>query len=415
MTRFHLSLILAPALSVLATAQTGPLVGYTTNPGAPAQAILRQDLCNPPTVVCPNALPPLPDPHAGGFARDPHRGLLWHTNGNRLQSLDPSASATACRPLCTMPNMLVLGPTSLAGGLTYDTARRSLLQVESIPGAAAIVEYVFSAGADCPQGTLACRFTLPAVDHLSGAIALDRKRNIVYVAASTFSGPVVPQNRILLIDRGRCEIRCSLPLQTCLTGTIGPIRAMAYDECADVLYVSDGRQTSVQDVVWGTAVCPTLRPLSCCPLGAPSGMLWADFDLEPIAPRILGSSCTLRPCANCPSMALGTVGDAVVGNGSWAFTISQAPAGATGFVIFNFGACQPIPFGCGQVLPVLPAFVRGPVALGGIGACDGNGVFPTPIPNDFNLCDALLCAQGVVLCPGGGFGLTNGLVIPIGS
>lgn len=407
-----LSATLAIALCAPAFAQSGPLIGFGADLNGSNSAILDQALCNPAMVVCTNVLPGPAQPHAGGAAFDPHRESLWHTEGTRLFEVTPDG----CVRGCATPAALVLGPNSLVGGLTFDTRPNQLIHVESVPGVAAIVTYQLTPSQRCPTRLGACRVMLPTQRHLAGAIALDAKRDHLYVATSLFAAGAAPQNGILLIDRNdpQCAPRCLLTAQNCGRGTLQAIRAMAYDECDDRLYVSDGRQTSVFRVQHAGTRCPRLLAETCCPTNAPNGQFWAGFDRRPIEPRRLGGGCLpRRSCPTCPTPpTLSTSGAAVIGNTSFRFHIGDAPAGTTGFVIFTPGSCVPQNFSCGTLYPALPTMVLGPMPLAG-GACSAGADFPLPIPENFALCNLLLCAQGLLICPNGGLGLTNAQVIPI--
>jgi hypothetical protein len=402
------------ALTAPLAAQGGPLIGFGADPAGAQPALMRQALCNPTGVVCTNVLPAPVAAHAGGAAFDPRRESVWHSEGTRLFEVAPDG----CVQGCARPADLALGPNSLVGGLTFDTTAGLLIQVESIGGQGAIVSYEFPAGQVCPQRQSSCVFPLSSADHHVGAVALDARRDLLYVAASDFTrnGPF---NRIMVFDRNvpGCQVLCMQLAQNCGRSVLQAIRAMAYDECADRLYVSDGRQTVVFAVRRAGAGCPSFAPESCCPTAAPNGQLWAGFDLLPISPRRLGEGCLpRRSCPTCPTPpALTTFGAPVVGNAAFQFRIADAPTGSNAFVIVSPGPCNPLPFGCGTVFPSLPTLVLGPTAVLGAGTCDGGARFPLPIPANFGLCDLLLCAQGILVCPAGGLGLTNAQVVPIGA
>ena len=75
------------------------------------------------------------------------------------------------------------------------------------------------------------------------------------------------------------------------------------------------------------------------------------------------------------------------------------------------GPCFQIPLGlCGPLEIGVPNFFGpGLVIGGGPGACNGQVALGLPIPPDFLLCGLPICAQWIMLCPGGGLGLSNGL------
>ncbi len=371
-------------------------------------------VCDPPIVHCTNVLPPPTVDWAGGAAYDPMRDVVWHTEGTRILEVDQNT----CKSGCLVPATQALGATSRASGLTINPARREMYELETVPGFAAITTWSLSP-VNCPQPRSTCRIPLPTTRHRAGAIAFDQKRDVIYVASSVFGG-LTPNNVLLLYRRGdpNCQPFCRIPVSACATGQLQSIRAMAYDECKDQILISDGRQTSTQAVIWAAgASCPTLRPQSCCPLNHPRAEFWYGFDIRSITARSLGGSCLPSACPSCPSMSFDAVGAAVPGNGAFGFAFDNAPSGSTGFAFLNVGGCQPIPFLCGRFYPVVNGSLIniGPIPLGGAGACGGSGFAPVPLPNNFNLCNLLICAQGVVVCPSGGIGLTNAEVVPIGS
>lgn len=407
--------LLSATICLPAAAQTGPLIGFGADSAGQNPAFLEQALCNPAMVTCTNVLPAPVRTYSGGAAFDPRRRSLWHTEGTRLFEV----GLDGCTRGCVTPAGLVLGPTSLVGGLTFDNAAEQLIHVESVAGMAAIVTYDFPPGQPCPVRLTQCRVPLPTGNHYAGAIALDNKRDQIWIAASDV-GRTGPANRLLLVDRNdpNCSVRCLLGAQSCGSGPLGAIRAMAYDECDDRLYVSDGRQTTVFLVRHPSpTACPILVPETCCATNAPNGQLWAGFDRLPVEPRRIGGGCL--PRRTCPSCAtppvLTTFGAPVVGNSDFQFRIEDAPTGTSAFVIFTPGPCSPQAFGCGTLFPALPTLVLGPVPVLGSGTCNGGARFPLPIPENHGLCDLLLCAQGILVCPAGGLGLTNGQVVPIGS
>jgi hypothetical protein len=398
------------------TSQSGPLIGFTAN--AASSNITVQRLCDPPLTDCTNALPVPSQPYAGGLAYDPMRNSTWHTQGTRILEIGRDGCPTGCAMAATR----AMGTNSLASGLKIDPATERLYELETIAGVAAITEWQFVAGAPCPRPLSTCRIVLPSATHHAGALAFDQKRRLIYVASSVF-GAAVPANTLLVLRQGdpSCTPICTIPVRSCLTGLLQAITAMTFDECSDTLYLSDGRQTSVQVAVFSpTSPCPVLRPVACCVLNHPAGETWYGFDIMSIVGRRLGGSCTSRPCPNCPNMSFDAVGAAVPGNGSFGFRFDDAPTGARGYVFINFGACSAVPLFCGTFFPALvpPPIGLGPILLNGAGVCDGTGFMPVPIPNDFNLCNALLCVQGLVVCSstaGIGLGLTNAVVVPIGS
>lgn len=414
------------ALAALAAAplvaQNGPLIGFLANSATPSSYVGRQELCNPPTRLCAQVLPapPAAQVMAGGAFFDPSDRSVWHSEGTRILQVFPEDN---CRQGCLVPGALALGiANSRIGGLTFDPNRRLIFQVESVPGVAAITIYRWPPGAACPQMSSQCRIVLPTQQHMSGGIAFDQDRDVLYMAAS-IPGTAAAQNTIFVLPAlNPCAVICRAPVSSCSpTGSpLLAIQAAAYDECRDELYLSDGRQTSVQALFdLGPTACIRLVPQSCCPTNSPGGELWRGFDLEPGRARRIGFSCTdPTACANCPNMELSENGAAVVGNVGYGFDLDNAPTNGNAWLLIGFGPCQPIPFFCGRIYPNLAGAVSlGPLPLGGgVGACDGSASFNLSIPNNHALCGFQFCVQGIVTCPTTvGVGLTNGLEVTIGS
>ena len=85
------------ALAAVANAQSGRIIGFMGGTGIPASSsISREDICNPPTVVCNNALPAPDDPVGGGAAYDPRDRSVWHTQGTRILQIDIDNCAVGC-------------------------------------------------------------------------------------------------------------------------------------------------------------------------------------------------------------------------------------------------------------------------------------------------------------------------------
>lgn len=403
------------ALSSILAAQ--PLIGFTARNFSPMSSrITSQVMCNPALTVCNQALPPPSQNYAGGAAYSPWRHSIWHTEGTRLLEL----TIDNCKRVCLRPTFRILGPQSLASGLTINAARNEMYQVESRAGLAGVVTYRFvSPSAVCPSNGRGCVITLPSSAHFAGAITHDGRRDLIYVAASIFN-VANPANFLLVYKRGdpNCRPFCRIRVPLCHTthGRLQAIRALAYDECNDIIYISDGRQTSVQSVIWSPSQpCPRLLPLSCCTL-ASLGELWAGFDVTPVRHGKLGTSCTPPNCPSCPSMSFDPIGKPVVGNTQFKLRLSGAPANGAGYLLLNAGPCLPISFGCGQLFPALAGIlVLGPVPVGGAAPCGGQTDFSLPIPNNYALCGLKFCAQAGVVCPAGGLALTNGLIMVVDS
>jgi hypothetical protein len=193
---------------------------------------------------------------------------------------------------------------------------------------------------------------------------------------------------------------------------------MAYDACTDLLYVSDGRQTTVRRQS-PLAICDFPEVRCCTP--SPSAQTWHGFDIEPQPARSVGSSCMDPACGNCPNTTLETVGDASVGNPFFALRVRGGPAGQFAALALSGGPCAVpgLPALCGTWHLPNPFFLPGQQLTSSTPArCDGTATWALPLPKLWALCQVRLCAQVVVLCqsPAGiGAGLTNALDIPFSN
>ena len=240
-----LTLTLAAGLLPAQVQTRGHLIGYTAPTGSPAltpPAVLRQTVCNPLERVCATADIGIPvATHAGGLAYDGGAKAVWYTQGTRLFQI----SLDGCERLCAAATERTLGTGTLTTGLAFSEARRSLYQLESIPGVAAL--HTLSAVPCPPRSTGACRFQLPSNRHLAGAVAIDQRNGFVFYAASIFDPAAAnPQNVVLGAQLSNpCNIVCRLPVPNCGRVSLRAIRGMAYDDCDGVLYVTDGSQTTI--------------------------------------------------------------------------------------------------------------------------------------------------------------------------
>jgi hypothetical protein len=400
----------APALLAQGTGTTAPrLIGFTSSSSSLAPLIQRQDLCRPSQRVCPTGMAPAAAAWAGGAAYDARHRSVWHTQGTRIAEID----IDNCRLLCSNAAVLALGAGSLASDLALSEARLEFYELETIPGVAALnIRHLRS----CPLNLLStCRIPLPTNRHLAGAMAVDEELGLIYYASSIF-GPVTtvgPQNAILVARLGNpCNIVCRFTVDVCGTTRLGPITAMAYDPCADQLYVSDGAQTVTlqRDP---TTVC-SFRPVACC-APSPSAQTWHGFDIESDHPGQVGQSCFGPGCAGCNSMTLSGIGDPAIGNGAFALSIDNGEANAIAILGLGIGACVRPGVGIGCGFWHVPGAILFPAQiLGGLG-CNGSAYYPLPIPALYQLCGVQVCTQAFVICPGGGFGLTNAVQLTLSS
>lgn len=405
------------ALAATVTAQ-GPsdrIIGYTASPspaGSPP-ALQRQVLCNAAQRLCAAIGAPV-SAHAGGAAYDGARQTLWYTQGTRLVE----TLIDGCSTQCTVSAALALGASSVASGLTLQESTRTLWQLETIHGTAAVHQWSLRG---CPPvAGPVCRIPLPTNRHVAGAIALDGRSGFLFYAASIFGTASGPANVVLVASvASPCNVICQFRVDACDPITpLGPITGMAHDTCSDSLYVTDGRnvvqlrKTSSRPCDW--------QAVSCC-TQPPNNQRWYGVDVEPLHPRDIGRSCVGRGCPNCTDMRLVALGDPVIGNQLFGFRVEGGPTGGLAFLAFNIGDCQPhgVAFLCGPIYPaLLPPLAIVPMGpLTGSATCRGAVTLPVPVPIDYGLCGGAMCFQGIVLCrtPGsiGGVSLTNGVQVVV--
>jgi len=387
----------------------GQLIGLGYDPaGALPPSIIQQTLCQPGNRACPaiGLVPVLPAPWAGGAAYDGRNESEWTTDGLIMVE----TRINGCQVVCRAPAMLTLGPGSFASGLEICPGVGQMFQLESLPGAAMI--HVWNIALCPPVPMQACQFPLPTAAHTAGAVAIDDANGEIYYATSIF-GAGGPANFILGARLANpCNILCRIPVPACGTAVMGPLRAMCFDECRQLLFVSDGTQTVTMRRT-GPGPCAFAAVQCCNPSPGVATYGWVGFDVEPQHARAVGASCTAPSCAACPGMALGTIGDPVLGNPTFRLALSGAPFPAVLALAVSPGGCNlpGVPVLCGQWHPTVATTLFFPmVPVGGAGPCSGTATVPLPIPKNYALCGAPLCFQGVIVCLsplGPGFGLTN--------
>ncbi len=413
-----LALTLAAGLLPAQVQTRGRLIGYTaptTSPALTPPAVLRQTICTPLERVCATADIGIPAaPHAGGLAYDGTDKAFWYTQGTRLFQI----SLDGCERLCAAATERTLGGDTLTTGLAYSEARRTLYELESIPGVAAF--HALSTVRCPPAPTGSCRFALPTDRHLAGAIAIDQRNGVVYYAASIFDPAAAsPQNVILGAQlTSPCDIVCRFPVTSCGRVSLGAIRGMAYDDCDGTLYVTDGSQTTI--LRRGSLRPCDFTAVGCCDLG-PTRAAWFGLDIEAIHADGVGRGCSDASCPRC-TPTLSAVGDPVVGNAGFALAIEDGPAGGRAFLGFNVGGCVPqrFPFLCGPFYPNAQNVIFEPVGTlqGTMGQpCSGRALYRIPVPVDYALCGGALCFQGLIFCPSTGIppgtALTNALQVVV--
>ena len=401
-------------LPSLPAAQGTPsaLIGGAFNAAA-GPMIQRQVWCTPGVPLCLPVLGPPVMPFAGGTAYDPGTQTIWNSDGLLLTGLS-ALSVPPCAPVCPPVPCPGLPAGAFVCGLAFAEDTRSLWVIDSTP---ALMELTF-VGGPCPVPLRRCGLAgvIPPT-HTPGGLAYSEKLRMVLYSVSMWG--VVPPNNLVFIapSNAPCAPVCMVPWNACgAVAALGAITGLAYDDCTDTMYATDGALLANGVLRFVPPNCQLLRQ-QCCNL--PVIAAYYGLCIEPSHPVARGMSCTAAPCPNCPALAMSTTSDPTLGNARFALQVSNAPAGSVLICMLGPGPCTPgIPVLCGLYYPILPPapVMFGIVGLGGPAPCGGSGAAALPVPMDVSLCGSTVCVQGLVLClaaPGPGVGLTNALDLTI--
>ena len=386
---------LAAALPGAVAAQTPPeLIGLSA--AAATTRVVRQDWTDCTTTGCATLLAAPTAANAGGTAYDATRGVVWIANGLLLEAVDP----VSCRVVCGPQSLPATGAGVRITGLAVVEAAGVMLVAASDNS---ILEYRLA----CPISTLVRRCdATPALPsgHSIGGIATDDVGDLVAFSSSDFQNPAAPGNVIHVARRGApCSPICRIPVPACGTTRLGPLTGVAFDPCRNVLWATDGSAT-VGLRIGGPALCGPVQQVQCCDFPGPGRFV--GLAVAPSRATAVGTNCTSQGCPNCPQMAHRSVGDAALGNPSFALELVNAPAGARVAMWINAGPCNPggpiVPPFCGPVLvPIAPPPVVVSLGTGpGLG-CSGAVQVPLPIPLDPALCGGVLSSQCFGICTTG--------------
>jgi hypothetical protein len=371
--------------------------------------------CGAASIACTGSALPAPvTPWAGGAAWDAVHQLLWITNGSHLIALRPG-SAGACTAACAPFLVPGMGGGYVATGLAY-AERTQRLWVLASPGAAGsgppvILQLPQHPTNPCQLLSTQCAaLTLPNSEP-TGGLALSERNQLVLFAQSSFTG--APNTVVWAAPwTAPCAPVCSVPLGPCGTTLLGPVTGLAYDDCSDTLYATDGR--IIANVPFLQPPCLTGLATRCCQTGTAES--WYGLDLEPSHAVVRGSACLTAPCPACNQLRLEAIGDPTLGNPAFVLRVAAAPDGALVFPLLGRGpATAGVPALCGLFHLLLPPapLVLPQVATSGM-QCSAGATVPLPIPPDLALCGANLCTQAVVVCLQGlGTGLTNALDLTV--
>jgi hypothetical protein len=405
------SVLGALALSAAAAAQASSLIGGAVVSGAPT--LLRQTNCQPARMCTP--ILALPTTRAGGgTAYDPIRQVVWDTDGLQIASVTYlSSGGGPCRIVCPAQPVPGLPAGAVATGLAFEEDGSGAGQLWCIDSAFQLQTFAWPTRS-CPGIGTRCSVAnfMPTPNHLPGGLAISEANRTIFWSASDFSGGLA-NNWIFGCNLANpCQPVCRLQVTGCNGIPLGPITGLAFDDCIDTMYITDGRNVATAQYFPPSAVSPCqLRITACCPATTVAGTYYG-LCVEPAHDTRVGTNCLGAPCPPCP-MLFSAQGDASLGNNTFAYRLSGAPPGATAFCMFNVGACTAgIPVLCGNFhVPLSPIVLSTAVTAGG--ACAAQAFHPLPIPLAPNLCGIPISAQDIVICAGGGFGLSNAVCTTI--
>jgi hypothetical protein len=327
---------------------------------------------------------PIADP-AGGIAYGSCTGNLYTTDGFVLVATD-----RACTGICRVAIPLI--STSGWTGMAIDEDAGRMYFTDSVH----VGYYDFR---PCQFGNLVdfCRLPAGLNAPLTG-VEIDPSNGSLWVCDGT--GQVAN----LVLGGGSCRVRQIF--RVLCPGSTAPnsLRGITLDTCHRALFVTDD-----QGVVITLDTAGNVQ--NCCRYARvqPARHL-VGLARRPAPARFFGQGCTGPGCAPCQPQ-IGTSGESMIPNRCFGFTLDQAPFGGTAVLMLNIGGpCVPIPIGlCGPLEIGVPNFFSAGVAIGGgPGACAGQASISLPIPSNFLLCGLQVCGQWIMLCPGGGLGVSDG-------
>ncbi|MEZ5988942.1 MAG: hypothetical protein R3F30_07420 [Planctomycetota bacterium] len=407
-TRTLIPLALA-ALAAAAPAQLAPdnlVVGWAsdTKLNSPGAIELQNiNKCLKETTVCTNMLT---NQGIGGAAYDPVTRFVWISDGATIAAYPMSAK---CLLLCSMKASLMDSSAQVAG-LTIDVENRVLWHLETKPGYFGLLPYDLKT---CPPTPMkgGCTYTLSNTREAAGGVAYDQVRKLMYVSTS-FPGIVGYLSTLRVLTATGCKEICNFGQSTCDTRTQAAVSGLAYENCTQTLLATDG--TNTRSYVLVDPLKCSFKVGNCCTKSGTT--VYHGIAIIPgWTAKAFGSSCTGKGCASCNSMVLATSGgDAAMGNKAFQLEWTGAPTGSAGAIFVSPGGCTKglqLPFLCGTFHPSLSGgpLLLGAIALTGTTQCAASGSLPLPLPVDASLCDIYLCMQGVLVCQGGGLGLTHAL------
>ncbi len=385
----HVVLALAAALLAgSATAQGGTLVGLTRfNPFVVSQ---NTGTCAQAQCV-PAGLPPPAAgfPFVGGTAYDSKTRGVWVSNGLQIAKVDPR---NACQPQCPVLPMPNTSPNNPVTGLAYHEPSNTVYVTDQ----SNVIRW-YTVGGGCQLSLVSrCIPPIGAGEILTGCATDDFNGRIFYCTASSTAGG----GRVYVAPvTAPCAVVCSFPVTMCGTALMGPLQGLAFDACAGVLWVTDGRYTT--GLTLSASGCVVTGSIQCCINGIEP---YVGLDILPRDEVSAGPNCTAGACPICPTMVHTLGGEPYVGSTTFSLDLQNAPGGTTATLFLNFGPCgAPVfspPLCAGIRVPFTPPPFTSSGPTGGTpGLCNGSRSVVIPIPPNPSLCSLQLCSQFIGFCP----------------
>ena len=361
---------------------------------------------------------------AGGSAYDSRLRGLWITNGESLACVDVTLCKFLCNPVKIPLPPVAAGVKAWCTGLAY-------VDSGALNTSAASPGWLFASYntghigrldvSKCAIRSQFCRLSVTGV--VIGGLATNDVRRLLYIGTVTTAGAnVIHVARIdptITRPQPWCRPFCNFVPPACTsTSKLGPIQGLAHDACHDMLYITDGRQTTYGVVTVSTAGACSIKHVDCCPLTVNiAGDSFTGICIRPEPEISTGASCTRPACQNCSAvMRAVLVGDAVLGNPAFGFGLRNAPSNTSAVAFaanvgactspgLNLGICANIRVPLGPVPPLVLIFG----VPGAAGTCNFNFTLPAPLPLNSGLCGRNYSFQWVVGCKGNpaNFGITN--------
>lgn len=350
--------------------------------------VLTQDTTTCAPLPCtPSGIsaPPAGFAWVGGTAYDSNTRGVWISNGLLIAKVDARNGCTPQCPVLPAPNTTPNNPVT---GLAYHEPTNHVY----ITDQSGVIRW-YSVGGGCQLSLVArCLAPIAAGDVLTGCATDDKAGRIFYCSIT----PGTPGGRVFVAPIGTpCAPICSFPVTTCGSSTMGQLQGLAYDACADVLWVTDGRFTTGLSIP--SPSC-TPVPVQCC---INTGEPYIGLDVLANNEVAVGPNCTAGSCPSCATMVHSLGSDPYFGNAAFSLDLDNAPGATPAWLLFNVGASTPPVFS-----PPLCAGIRvlgfsfGVVTSGAPGVCNGAVTLNFPLPLNPSLCGVTCSSQYLGLCGG---------------